>query len=413
MGNGWEKGRRSLLATLLVWVWTGQAWAANGGNVIAVSPSALGVGGATVSRFFSVSDSLHRNPSLLGLSGAEPGSFLADASFLLCKNNASADAGLGLKSSSAGPVPATNISLARVLDERWTVGIGLVSAAGTLNNQKDQVKLAQLAVRSLVVRVLPSVAFRPVPVLSLGASLVVAAGVLTIDDGLSGSQSARPPHGDLGVGAQFGFTIAPSERFHFGVAYQTQVRVDYPNVIDLDQFGPAPSPPADDVRTEQPAELAAGVSLSAGTWVFLVDYRWIDWSTSLGFRDLGWQDQHVIALGVEKGFGPWKVRAGMNYGQSPIRDASGESGLATIDGHQMGQSTISLLNLVAFPALASLHLTLGAAWEISPSVTVELAGMYAPGKTATRSGTDLTTTAYTYRAEVSQWSLGAGAKFLF
>lgn len=388
-----------------------RAAAANGANLIGVTPTSLALGGTGVSRFLSVSDALHRNASLLGRTDVEPGTTIGDFSLFLNKNNASADAGAGLKSSSAGPVPVTNVSFAHILNSQWAGGVGIVSYAGTLNDQKDQAELVQLKVQSLVMRALPSIAFTPTSSLSLGASLVVAGGLLSIDDGLLGTQSTRALHGDIGLGAQFGVTYVVAEGWQAGASYQTHVKIDYPNIIDLDQFGGLMGTPGDDIRTEQPGELGLGVSYATGDWLFLVDYRWIAWSSSQGFRELGWQDQHAISLGVQRAFGAWKLRAGFNYAKSPINDASGESGTTTIDGHVVGKSAVSILNMVAFPALAHAHITVGAGWDISPTLSLELAAMYSPKATVTRSGTDLTATAFNYRGEVSQWSIGAGLKF--
>jgi long-chain fatty acid transport protein len=56
-----------------------------------------------------------------------------------------------------------------------------------------------------------------------------------------------------------------------------------------------------------------------------MDIRWINWKNAKGYKEFQWNDQWVIALGGE--FKPMQklaLRAGYNYGKSPIRGGTKE-----------------------------------------------------------------------------------------
>ncbi len=85
----------------------------------------------------------------------------------------------------------------------------------------------------------------------------------------------------------------------------------------------------------------------------------------LGF---GWKDQTVYKLGVSHQIGKWTLRAGYNYGKSPV----------------VGDE--SLFNTMA-PAVTEKHYTLGASWAVSTSTGVSLAYMYSPSNEVKGVGT--------------------------
>ncbi len=76
----------------------------------------------------------------------------------------------------------------------------------------------------------------------------------------------------------------------------------------------------------------------------------------LGF---GWKDQTVYKLGVSHQLGKWALRAGYNYGKTPV------------------QTNETLFGVLA-PAVTETHYTFGASWALSNSTDIGLAYMHSP-----------------------------------
>lgn len=95
-------------------------------------------------------------------------------------------------------------------------------------------------------------------------------------------------------------------------------------------------------------------------------------SHQLGLNDglgFGWKDQTVYKLGVSHQLGKWTLRAGYNYGSTPV------------------QANETLFNTLA-PAVTETHYTLGASWAVSNSTDLSLTYMYSPTKEVKGSGTN-------------------------
>jgi long-chain fatty acid transport protein len=110
-----------------------------------------------------------------------------------------------------------------------------------------------------------------------------------------------------------------------GLTYQSPVNMTYKRVFDSNndnQF--------EDLKLTQPQELAFGVGVKPMNNLKVgMDIRWINWKNAKGYKEFQWKDQWVIALGGE--FKPMQrlaLRAGYNYGKSPIRGGTKNPGNA-------------------------------------------------------------------------------------
>jgi long-chain fatty acid transport protein len=109
-----------------------------------------------------------------------------------------------------------------------------------------------------------------------------------------------------------------------------------------------------------------------GSSVIAFDYKRINWASSAGYKDFGWQDQNVYAIGYQHTQDSWAIRAGYNYAKKPIVNNIND--------------TIDMLNLLAFPATVESHYTVGGSYGFSKKTSVDLAYVYAPNTTETLSG---------------------------
>jgi long-chain fatty acid transport protein len=128
---------------------------------------------------------------------------------------------------------------------------------------------------------------------------------------------------------------------------------------------------------ERPEEFGLGVAYQAGGHAVAVDYKRIGWSNAQGYRDFGWEDQDVFAIGYQYTQNSWALRMGYNYAKSPISDQSGKA-----DG-----ALINELNLLAFPAIVESHYTLGGTYVFNKVTSVDVAYVCVPEESMSLSGT--------------------------
>jgi len=146
----------------------------------------------------------------------------------------------------------------------------------------------------------------------------------------------------------------------------------------------------DDLTMEQPWEIAIGAAYDLTDQVTITgDYRYIAWGLAEGYKDFGWENQSVYALGFE--FRPnkkFRFRGGYNYADSPLQGNSGELGslLTDVQGTLVFDQAVSMLNMVGFPAIATTHFTLGAGYDFTKNFTLDGAFMYSPETEVSRSG---------------------------
>ncbi|MFN3947738.1 MAG: OmpP1/FadL family transporter, partial [Aquificaceae bacterium] len=116
-----------------------------------------------------------------------------------------------------------------------------------------------------------------------------------------------------------------------------------------------------------------------------MDLRWINWKSADGYKQFQWKDQWVIALGGEyKPMPQLALRAGYNYGKSPIRGGAKD----TMNANKIPNFSapfsdfhVAWFNLIGFPAIAEQHITLGLGYEFTKTFSVDVAYKHAFKKT--------------------------------
>ena len=166
--------------------------------------------------------------------------------------------------------------------------------------------------------------------------------------------------------------------FNAGAAYQVgglTVGAVYKSKIDLNfqdqlQNSRGALGFTGDLLLSQPAEWGVGGSYKfAGHHTVALDYKTIKYKDSNDWKDFGWDDVKVIAIGYEYDAGKWQLRAGFNKGTNPISDQSSRG----MVGYQ-----INYFNLVAFPATVERHYTVGGSYAMSKGIRLDAALTYAP-----------------------------------
>ncbi len=193
---------------------------------------------------------------------------------------------------------------------------------------------------------------------------------------------------DVGFGAQFGlgYAVEPFEvkdvkikHLSLGMVIKTPIKMTYAHQLSdatkafgLEGFG-------NDLT--QPGEIGIGTAYKLSkSDTLLVDFKEIFWGSADGYKDFGWENQHVIAIGYERLGFDWTWRAGYNYAKSPIREL--KSGPAfDQDGfnyQNYKNAVLNYINLAGFPATSEHHFTLGGGKRINQHTSLDFAFVYAP-----------------------------------
>ena len=159
-----------------------------------------------------------------------------------------------------------------------------------------------------------------------------------------------------------------------GANYQSKIKAKYKGNISnaVKDFGIKSIKSGDNL--DQPAEAGVGVSYKYKNNQIAVDYKKIEWSKAKGYKDFGWKDQDVIAVGYEYSHPEFKLRAGYNYAKTPLREKNAQAQGA--EGYE--NSAINFFNLSGFPATIEEHYTVGADYKITDSLDLNLAYVYSP-----------------------------------
>jgi len=189
-----------------------------------------------------------------------------------------------------------------------------------------------------------------------------------------------------GVGAQIGLAYNMGDFLYAGLTYQSPVNMTYKRVFDSDG-----DRAFEDFKLTQPLELAFGLGIKPmENFKVGMDIRWINWGDAKGYKHFQWKDQWVIAVGGE--FKPTQklaLRAGYNYGKSPIRggakDPTNANNIPNLTA-PFSDFKIAFFNLVGFPAITEHHITLGLGYEFTKNFGIDLAYKHAFNKKVRATG---------------------------
>ena len=222
-------------------------------------------------------------------------------------------------------------------------------------------------------RIIPALAYKVNDAISISGAVHLAYGSLdmgatfcadfndpTTCVNLGGGQSQT-----YGIGAQLGVAYNMGDFVYAGLTYQSPVSMTYKRVFDSNLDGKF-----EDFKLTQPQEFAFGIGVKPMDNLKVgMDIRWINWKNAKGYKHFQWKDQWVIALGGE--FKPTQklaLRAGYNYGRSPIRGGVKDTTRnKTIPNFAAPFSDfdIAFFNLIGFPTITEHHITLGLGYEFT------------------------------------------------
>jgi long-chain fatty acid transport protein len=360
----------------------GISFATNGDNLIGVSPASRGMGGIGVGMPVGPTDTIFRNPAWMTYYKGFNMSFGGILFFPEVKakyNNASA-------TSQSKMFVVPEVGIVHQINDKLTFGIGAFGVSGMGVDYRNEPGLLRMHTTFQFMRIIPAIAYKVNDAISISGALHLAYGSLDMGAVTSGGNTGGGQSQTYGIGAQFGIAYNMGDFVYAGLTYQSPVSMTYKRVFDSNgdnQF--------EDLKLTQPQELAFGVGVKPMNNLKVgMDIRWINWKNAKGYKEFQWNDQWVIALGGE--FKPTQklaLRAGYNYGKSPIRGGTKDTTPnKTIPNFAAPFSDfrIAMFNLIGFPAITEHHITLGLGYEFTKNFGIDLAYKHAFNKKVSATG---------------------------
>lgn len=219
---------------------------------------------------------------------------------------------------------------------------------------------------------------------SVGASLLIGYMNMTARNlfGPFGLPNGTFDDTSVGYGVKLGIDAKVANGISIGAMIQPQLQMDEFKGLKtfFNNFGFT-----GDATTSLPNEAGIGAKFAVGKSVDIVaDILYYQWTSNDVFKFFGWEDQVVYKVGVE--FRPSEklaLRAGFNYGESPIKGGNTTAPIPTFGGTTADAAFANYL----FPAITETHITLGMSYKMDKSLTVSGYYLYAPeaSQTATSS----------------------------
>ena len=358
---------------------TTSAFATNGTNLIGYGAKSRAMGGTAISNF-NGAESAFANPALITQS-EKTTEVTIGATLLMPDVTFEADANANTNLMGGMPMSATedsstagygmipSVAVINKVDDSFAWGLALYGVGGMGVDYRTTTPDSAITYMGandnlMLMRMSVPLAYT-VAGFSVGIAPVIEYGALSMDTGVTT---------DIAIGFEIGaaYTIAGVS---LGLDYKSAVTHDFENTFNSDMTGTAVQSELD-----TPAVIGLGVSYEIAGSTSSFDYKNIAYGSAKGFEDFLWEDQNVFALGYEYAAEAWAVRAGFNYGASPLATD------IAADGSNMDPIVGSL---AMFPAVCESHYTVGGSYNFTEIISADLAFMYATGS-ATAETPDMT-----------------------
>ncbi len=344
---------------------TSVIYATNGDQMLGVTATQWGMAGAVVAAPQD-SGTIMTNPAGLSLLEIEDVRFDMGFGFLNPPRKAN-----GIDSDSdLYMIPSGSVAFK--VDEKLTLGMGMAGLSGMGVDFSDIVESApgnqNVVTTKQFFKVAPGFSYQMNDKLALGAALNIDYQSLAMDMDMSaagGSEMHLPQKQVYGFGFSLGAIYKISDALQFGASYiskQSMGSFDW-NTSDGD-FS---------MTMDAPEILTMGIAYQADGLLVEADIKHIGFSDVLDVVELstpnpampimpmafGWDDQIVFALGVQKKINDkTTIRAGFNYGESPIGEEDVNTNLGSL-------------------AITERHLSLGATRKLGKHVEGSISYVHA------------------------------------
>ena len=348
-------------AIILSFITSSALYATNGDTLIGVGAKTRAMGGAGIALSQGAESTLV-NPALITDVAETEISFGGTIFIPTIKTQMSpteheSDADLSI-------VPA--VSIASNLAENTYVGVGMWGTAGMGTDFKKHPDLFKMETTLQLMQFAIPLAYKFDNGLSIGVAPIMQYGSLDIHYQLpammGGSNVGDGQNQDLGYGVSVGATYDFKNGLKVGAVYKSKISMDYAHSLTA---ATAPFGLNFGDKLDQPVEFGIGVSFNHGPHTVAVDYKKIKWGSAAGYKDFGWKDQNVFAVGYEYNAGKWAIRAGFNHATNPLTIYNSPA-----------KTAVDMFNLLGFPATEENHISLGGSYEFNKNFSVDATLVY-------------------------------------
>ena len=347
--------------------------ATNGDNLIGLGAKSRAMGGVGIATYFGAENVLV-NPAMIAKTKDTQMDFGATLFMPSVQaNGKDSDADISIM-----PEVFSSIKI----NENWAFGLGMFGAAGMGVDYRGTSALMDARTNLMLMKFAPTLAYHNDGI-SAGFAPVIQYGSLDIaynmhnfrNSGINQVGAGSSDH--FGVGFAFGFNYDINKDLTLGLVYKSKISMSYKNTLSVASapfvgFGIFPSTFADDLA--QPAEYGLGLSYDFNKFNFSFDYKKIKWGSADGYKDFGWKDQNVYAIGVKyENEGTW-YSIGYNHATNPLTKYPG----TTPQG-----AALNMFNYLMFPATSEDHFTTGAGTNLTKNISLDFSFVYSPSNTET------------------------------
>jgi len=362
------------------------AFATNGIIQAGNGMAAHGLGGAGLSNA-NEAMSGYDNPALIGQTGD---SISVGFSMFMPDREIVEPAALGgatvVSDSKMFAIP--QIAFTSKINEAMSWGI-MVNALGGMNSDYRTGPLGAGAPQSVNLQgivIAPTLSYAFTKNVTAGASLLISYSTMTARNlfGNFGVPNGTFEDSAVGYGVKLGVDAKVADGISIGAMIQPAMKADEFQGFKtfLNAFGYT-----DDASIALPNEAGVGAKFAVGKSMDIVaDILYYQWTSNDVFKFFGWDDQIVYKVGIE--FRPsdkLALRAGVNYGESPIKGTNTTAPITTQGG---ATSNAAFANYL-FPAITTTHVTVGVGYKMDKSMTVNAYYLYAPEASETATTTSL------------------------
>jgi long-chain fatty acid transport protein len=289
--------------------------------------------------------------------------FLPDVSF---RNSMNPNADFADSDRDSSLIPT--IAYAKRVDDTFAYGFSVVGAAGMGVDYVNKTNGAfNMSTELQIAKISLPMAYT-FENLSVGIEPVVQYATLQLNYATMQGNSQNPESSSTDFGVNVGLAYTKNN-FTFGALYKSAIEAEYEDNIGngIRDFGVQNAIRSGDVL-EQPAEYGVGIAYNKGASTFAVDYKKIKWGSATGYKDYGWEDQSVLAVGYRYVQDGVAFKFGYNHGNNPIKEQSA----------QYPGAVTNFFNLAGFPAIIEDHYTMGVDYKVSENLEFTSAFVYSP-----------------------------------
>ncbi len=341
------------------------AFATNGSNMMALGAKSTGMGGTGIGIAHGAESALVNPAMITSVESAEVS--FGGTLFMPDVSTDGGSAGMMTSDSAADMNMIPEVSIAVKVTDEFYMGVGMWGTAGMGVDYRDSTNPGTMnMVTNLQLMQFGVPLAYKMNKFSVAITPILQYGSLDMDYHADMDGDGTPEHYGAGVSQDLAFG------YNLGVAYEiagVTMGATYVGQIDMDYTG---QPGITELST--PATMGIGASYKMNEHTIAIDYKQINWEDAKGYKDFGWKNQDVIAIGYEYAASGWALRAGYNYAESPIEEAALGSTPASMQAGTMN----NMFNLVGFPATVESHITVGGSYDLSEQTTLDLAYVYSP-----------------------------------